>query len=701
MLEAIIAVIATLALIAIALVVFFRIRAGRKGEGPTLAAHASVRSINTVVSASKGSGMLSKDAPTTSSPRGSSGRMSDGLKSRFLAMSLLAGGVFGTLAVKLWSLQILEGSSYRSDAQNNLYTTVYTPAPRGIIYDRNGFAMVNNRTSLTVLADPSVADDHDTVARLSALLGIPFNILVQRIEDSSGGAQSQRAIETEASLRNVSFIVEHSDAFPGVSVDSRTQRNYPYGALAAHAIGYVGTITDDQLNGEYEGRTVQSGDIVGQSGVELAYDDLLAGDHGVRTLVVDSAGNVKDVVSETDPSRGSDLYLTIDATVQCVADEALHDQIASVGAAGSVVAMDCTTGEILALANYPTYLPGTFVGGISQDVWDSFNTDDSYYPLMNRALAGTYPPASTFKPFVGMAGLDNGFITKGSSWKCTGTWTGFGEEYPQKCWLEAGHGTLDFYGAIVNSCDTAFYEVAKEFYNSNKVSETAIQDYVKQFGFESETGIDISGEAVGRIPTPSWKAEYYADAPEEAAWQPGDMSNMSIGQGYVLVTPMQVAVAYGGIATGKLMKPRLLKEVRNSNKEMVVSAESSWQDLQVSEDHLKTVREALRGVVTDNAEIAKLFPSVDAAGKTGTAEFTDKADHGWFACYAPYDDPKYVVACIIEEGVGGSSSAAPVAAKVMNACIKSGNGKLKRNVSFVSSKYEKGKGGKTSTARQD
>lgn len=700
MLEAVIAVVATLAAITLAGFIFFKVRSGKKGDGPQLTAHTSYRSIDTVVQARSGSGILSKDAPTASSNRGSSGRMSDSLRSRFLAMGIIAGGVFGTLAVKLWSLQILEGNSYRSESQSNLYTTVYTPAPRGIIYDRNGFAMVNNRSSLTILAEPSVADDHDTVKRLSALLGIPFNILLQNIQDSSTGAQSQRAISKDATLRNVSFIMEHSDAFPGVTVESRTMRNYPYGALAAHAVGYVGTVTDDQLNKEYVGRTVQSGDQVGQSGIEQAYDDLLAGDPGVRKLVVDSAGNVKEVVSETDASRGSDLFLSLDAKVQYTADEALRKQISKCGAAGALVAMDCTNGEILALANYPTFLPGTFVGGISQDVWDSFNTEKSHYPLMNRALAGTYPPASTFKAFTGMAGLDAGFINESTTWKCTGVWTGFGDQYPQKCWKENGHGTLNFHGAIVNSCDTAFYEVAKSFYNSKTTSATAIQDYVKQFGFESETGIDISGEAVGRIPTPDWKAEYYKDAPEEAAWQPGDMSNMSIGQGYVLVTPLQIAVAYGGIATGKLVKPRLLKEVRNSSKEVVVSTEASEKELTVDQGHLNILREALRGVVQENSEITRMFGTIDAAGKTGTAEFTDKTDHGWFACYAPYDDPKYVVACIVEEGVGGSVSAAPVAAEVMKACLDSNEGNLKTKVGFVSSKYTKGSGS-SSAGRQD
>lgn len=323
------------------------------------------------------------------------------------------------------------------------------------------------------------------------------------------------------------------------------------------------------------------------------------------------------------------------------------------------------------------------------DTWDLYSTASSYYPLLNRAIQGTYPAASTYNAFTGMAGLKYGFADTSRTWTCTGSWDGFGSGDVQKCWKEGGHGTIGFREAIVQSCDTVFYEIAKSFFyagtsQGGTISDTALQEEIAKFGFGQQTGVDLTGEEAGRIPTPAWKAQYWADVPTEAVWRGGDMTNLVIGQGDVLVTPLQMAVAYGGIATGNLMKPHLLKEVRNANSPDKTAVSVSGEVVatpDVSADNLATVRDALHGVGSASSTITAAFTAQgldvdDLACKTGTGEVSGKDDYAWFACYMPYDDPKYVVAVMIEQGGGGAAVASPVAAKVMGALFQNASGQL-------------------------
>ena len=356
MLQAIIVAILVLVLCVVGIVVFFRVRANRQG-GPTVGGKNSVASIDTFgVQTTLDDTPVGGTGPRTlgaSSAEGhatsSSGHLSEAVKSRFAALAVFAAAVFGTLSAKLWSMQVLASSTYESQSESNRYSKVATPAPRGYIYDANGIAIVKNRTALTVLADSDVADDHDVVQRLSAVLGIPYNVVRSRILDTSSGAQSQRVVASDARMRDVAFIAEHSDAFSGVTIQERSIRSYPYGALASHVVGYTGSVTEDGLASMPANRDVELGDDVGQSGIESMYDEVLAGEHGIRTVMADADGNVVSVVSETQPSRGSDVYLTIKAPVQYVAETALKNLIApdgvigkGTGVAGAVVAMDAT-----------------------------------------------------------------------------------------------------------------------------------------------------------------------------------------------------------------------------------------------------------------------------------------------------------------------------------------------------------------------
>lgn len=680
MLAAIVAaVVALLAVIAIALV-FFAVRNRAKGS------HASVKKgVNSIDSVGVASSLPDSAGSAAPAPRAAASNPADSLQSRFMAVGVFGAAIFAALATRLWGMQVLSGGTYAREAANNMYATVATPAPRGVIYDADGLPLVTNRSSLTVLADPDVASDRDVLLRLSAVLGVPYSVVRQRIQDSTSGAQSQRVVASDVRLRDVAFISEHVEAFPGVSVQTRTVRDYPYGALAAQTLGYTGSVAEDQLETLSEGREVELGDDVGQTGIEAAYDDLLAGDHGQRRVVADANGNVVEVVSETQPTRGSDLHLCMKGPVQYACDRALAQIIAPTGVigegkgtGGAVVVMDVRDGGIVAMASYPTFDPTLFVGGVSQDVWDVYSSEESYNPMLNRAISGQYPAASTYKAFTSLAGLECGICDKDTEWICNGSWDGWNTGQPQNCWDLNGHGPLDLRGGIVNSCDVVFYSIAKDFYDkgqAGQLSPTAMQDYIAKYRLDQLTGIDIGGESAGRIPTPQWKAEYFRNRPEEAQWLGGDMTNMSIGQGYVLVTPIELAVAYGAIATGDIMRPHVLKEVRNADGETVVSFQPEVVATpDVTKEDLELVRDALNGVAVENASVASSFreAGVDPATmccKTGTAEVAGQNDYAWFACYGPKDDPRYVVTCVVEQGGGGADSASPLGATAMGAAL--------------------------------
>lgn len=639
------------------------------------------------------------------------------LSGRFGALGVFVAGVFAVLGAKLWSMQLLGSAGYADEARENLYKTVSTPAPRGCIYDRNGRVLVKNHPSQTVLAESYVAENNDVVKRLSAVLGLPEGVVRQRVKDESQGAQSQRVVASNVRLRDVAFISEHSDAYPGISIEERTLREYPYGALAAHALGYTGAPTDEELERSQKGREIESNDVIGKSGVELYYDGMLSGDKGSRRMVVDASGNVVNVVGETGAKKGSDLYLAIDAHAQYVADKLLAETVAPEGDIGtgsgvsaSVVAMDLADGGIVVMANYPTYDLTHLADGIPQDIWELYNSEESHSPFINRAINGQYPPASTFKAFTSMAGLNYGYATYGSSWNCTGEWDGFGSGDVQKCWDHDGHGGIDLHGGIVHSCDVVFYDIAKSFFDhgpngTGEVSETALQEYIRKYGFGDATGIDLDGESAGRVPTPEWKAEQWKNVPSEATWRGGDYSNMIIGQGDVLVTPVQLACAYCAIATGRILKPHLIKEVRNGSGDTVFQASAEVvAEPDVNEEHLGYVRRALHDMLASSSLLSGLYSSlgVDAAAKSGTAEHTDRADDAWFAAYAPYNDPKYVCVCIVEQGGSGTSTAGPIVGKVL-AALQESDGNPEAEVGYVEgasgkSRVVEFKGG---TGRQD
>ena len=643
-------------------------------------------------------------------------RTDGGMGARFALVSATGGVVFGALAAKLWWMQIVNEAKYEELSSSNTYTSVYSAAPRGIIYDRKGVELVRNRTSLTVVADSDVADDMDVVVRLSTLLGVPRNVIRFRIQDSRLGSQIAHVVASDVRLRDLAYIAEHADAFPGVSVVTRVVRDYPYGALAAHVLGYTSTASTSDILQKNEGRDLRMGDDVGKYGIEAKYDDLLAGQHGHRLLITDASGETVELVSDVQPTKGSDIYLTIDADLQYFTDTALAEVIAPVdnaigsgkGTSGSIVVLDASDGSILAMSSYPTFNPGVFVGGISDESWDIYNSDDAYAPLVNRAISGLFPAASTFKAFTGLAGLRYGYATKETRWVCKGEWDGWESGVPQHCWKLEGHGEQDFHAGVGNSCDIVFYEIAKNFFDDRgTIGNSAMQDEVRKFGFGSVTGVDLGGEAYGRVPTDDWKSEYFKDQPEEASWRGGDLTNMVIGQGYVLITPLQLACGYAGVATGVIMRPHLLSHVVNSSGSIV----SSYQPQvsltpEVKEEYYQYMRDALWGVIHENYLIRPQFYQYgiyEVAGKTGTGEVLGKDDCSLAAVYMPLDNPRYIVACVVEEGGGGSTCSMPLAASVLDALNKTLDGRLAGTAGVVqgSTGAVVARSGSSSGSRQD
>ena len=593
------------------------------------------------------------------------------LKPRYAALGVIVLLVLGLLLAKLWTMQVLQGSAFASQAEHNRVREITTEAPRGRILDRNGKPLVTNRATLAVLVQPGAGENAELIQKLSALLDVPVPDIKERIASVKEAALAPRVVAIDVPLDKVAYIAEHESEFPGVEVRTKAVREYPHGKLAAHVLGYTGEISESQIAApEFVG--YQPTDEVGKAGAENSFESVLQGDRGTRLLEVDASGHAQRLISEIEPVAGRDVVLTIDTKVQKVAERSLaqalddaHGQKFTKAKGAAAVALDVKSGEVLAMASLPTYDPSVFLGGVSQKTWRSLTTTSSEFPLTNRAIAGQYPAASTFKAFTGLAGLHYGVTTQWGTYYCAGKWTGMGDQWEKYCWNHAGHGTESFTEGVQDSCDVVFYEIGYDFYKDGR---ERIQKFARSFGFGSKTGLDLPGEADGRIPDAKWKKEFNENYPEYQQWLPGDTVNMAIGQGDMLATPLQIAASYGGIANGgKVMRPHILKRVLGSDGKSVLDQkrEVAFKP-DVSNGDLKIMDSALRGVTTvGTAKSVFVGFDVPVAGKTGTAQVAGKDDYAWFVGYAPADDPKYVVAVLVEQGGHGGSVAGPAARQIL------------------------------------
>lgn len=621
--------------------------------------------------------------PTTMSDEESAKR-SFSFKGRLVGLGVAVGAVFSALFFKLWSMQVISSEDYVELADKNKTREVPTKAPRGRILDRNGEVLVGNRPTLVVTADKEVLKDTLLMKRLANVLGMPFAAVRRHIQDETQGAAAPRVVAMDVPMETAAYIAEHPTQFPKITIESRSVREYPHGTLAAHVIGYTGTVSKEELDQnkadiEAGKKRIEysQGDVVGKTGVEAQYEEVLQGVAGSHTVQVDAHGKVLEFVEDVPAIPGSDVQLTLDIKIQEAAERYLKEAIRiargtgnSSAHAGACVVMDVNTGGILGMASYPTFEPSLFVGGIGAETWESLMADDSHNPLANRAIAGLYPMASTIKSFSTISALEYKIAELDSGYFCTGRWKGFGEEWAKWCWKHSGHGPQSLMQGIINSCDTVYYEIGKAFANSNEPQ--GLQKTYLEWGLGDKTGIDLPGEARGRIPTPEWKYKHFSNLPEsDRKWVHGDTVNMVIGQGDVLVTPLQVANSYCAIANGgKLLRPHVMDKVLSQDATQgLISYETEVvREPEVAPENLELVIRGLRGVVTEGS-IRKYFNSMKtpAAGKTGTAEVANKGDYAWFVGYAPYDDPKYCISLIVEQGGGGGTTAAPAVRQIFGA----------------------------------
>ncbi|MHB8964654.1 MAG: penicillin-binding protein 2 [Coriobacteriia bacterium] len=615
------------------------------------------------------------------------------LKSRFAALGAIVLIVLAALLVRLWSMQVLSGESYAAQAENNRIREISLDAPRGRILDRKGRALVTNRATLAVSVDPaderirdliireqsSNPDDDPTRAELEEVLGGLAGMLdmtpqevFEKVSDSRVEALRPRVVAIDVPLEVVAQLSERQQEFPGVRIDETAVREYPFGSVGAHVLGYTGEISEAQFKGSDEMTGYELGDIVGKAGAETQFESVLQGDKGRRLIEVNASGKPQRVIDEQPPVAGRDVRLTIDIDVQKVAEDVLGDALDEAhrqnfrkAKAGAAVVIDVATGEIVAMASAPTYDPSVFLGGISDAEWKTLTAKTSEYPLNNRAVMGAYPPASTFKVVTGLAGLDADITYSGRTYSCAGKWTEMGTQWPKWCWNHSGHGTISFDGGIEESCDTVFYEIGYEF---NKRKKEELQLYSREFGLGAKTGIDLPGEVAGRVPDAAWKKKFNEDYPEWQTWLPGDTVNIAIGQGDMLVTPLQLASVYAGIANnGTVMRPHILKDVLDSEGKVARSYEpEKMAQVDVTAGDLSIMRRALVRV-TESGTGRGAFSGfgVTVAGKTGTAQVAGKDDYALFAAFAPAEKPRYAVAVVIEQGGHGGSVAAPAARNIL------------------------------------
>ena len=617
---------------------------------------------------------------------------SERIQYRISVISIAVIFLMGIIITRLLFLQVLTGAEYLRIAKENKIRIIETTAPRGSIYDRHAKPMVSNRIGLTVSINKTQFDTskkdyaelQSVINNLSGVLGMPVPDIKKKLENVHIGPYQPVPIKEDIPQETAIFIKEHELEFPHVSIDGQPIREYANGSLAAHILGYLGEISDKELKDKkYKGYSL--GDVIGREGVERSYEKYLAGVKGEGRIEVNAEGYPISSLVIRKPQAGKNVYLTIDKDLQNLSESLLADALEQArnaydqdskkyykAPAGAVVVMNPNNGEVLAMASQPSYDPGLFTRGVTPQDWQVLNDPNNHYPLNNRAMTNSYPPGSTIKVITSAAAMQEGIASAGSEYDCAGKWTGAGDQWPQFCWLRTGHGHLTLEEGIIESCDTVFYEIGLQFYRLIGQKGEKMQEWAAKFGLGSPTGIDLPGEDGGRIPTSAWKKKWNKDNdPQYQVWYPGDSTNMAIGQGDVLATPLQMAVVYSAVANGGVVyKPHVVKRVESANKDWIkeIKAEKV-RDLGISADVLGIIRSDLEQVITDGTGKTAFqgfsFSTVTVGGKTGSAEMYGRQANAWFAAVAPADKPQYVVVVMIEEGGHGVSAAAPVARKII------------------------------------
>jgi penicillin-binding protein 2 len=593
---------------------------------------------------------------------------------RAVVLLVIGGLLLVVLLTRLLYLQVIEHEHFTTLSEDNRVKLQPIPPNRGLIFDRNGVLLAENLPSYRMEITPEQVDDMG--ATLSALEDI---IEIRDIDRSRFEKLLSRKPRFEAiplrfhlSDEDVARFSVNRHRFPGVDITAGLARHYPLGASTVHALGYVGRIDEQALktldSSNYRG-TTHSGKI----GVEKTYESLLHGKVGLQHVETTAQGRVIRVLDRTPPVSGRNIYLTIDSRVQAAAEKAFGDH------SGSAIAIDPNNGDVLTFVSLPIYDPNPFVNGIEFDDYAALRDDDKQ-PLFNRALRGQYPPGSTVKPFVGLAGLEQGVTSSHSSTYCPGFYTLPGNTRKYRDWKRTGHGTVNLTKSIVQSCDVYFYDLARS------LGIDRMHEYLGHFGFGHRTGIDIQGELAGLLPSREWKRSR-----RDQPWFPGETIITGIGQGFFLVTPTQLATATAALANGgRIMQPNIVHAEQDGNSdELIPHQPRLLETITIQEqEHWDSVISAMIDVVHSARGTARRIGKDSPymiAGKTGTAQvfglkqdekydaetIPEKLrDHALFIGFAPADNPKIAIAVIVEHGGGGSSVAAPIARIIIDAYLQ-------------------------------
>ena len=550
------------------------------------------------------------------------------------------------LFIRSFYLQIIKGGDFRDVAEGNRIRLELIPANRGLIYDRFGELLVKNVSYFflyinTDLLPQSEEEKNNLFTNLTKELSIDLAELNKRLDSRESG--SKRAIIYENLPYDLAIkLMVIAENYPALEISFEPRRNYFAQLGLSHALGYLGEVSEGDLaSGDYN-----FSDRIGKSGIELVYEDILRGKNGYRQLEVDALFSEKNIISMTEPIDGTDIILTIDAKTQAKLFEIMKKNSELYGKAKmAAVILDPKDGGILAMSSLPAYDNNIFSTILNKDDYNAIIQDENT-PLLNRVTAGTYPPGSVFKPVVASAALEEKIIDKNFKVNSTGGINVGGNFFPD--WRPGGHGSTDIYWAIADSVNTFFYSIGggnNEWLDIGLGADKII-DYAKKFGFGRNSQVDLMLESEGFLPSKEWKEESSGER-----WYLGDTYNLSIGQGYLLVTPIQIADLMSYFANrGTVYKPHFIKEIKSSEGKNVMERELTLTNI-ISSDNLNILREALRKtVVSGSAQSLQSVP-VKVAGKTGTAQFNkNKTPHSWFASFAPYEDPKIVMVVLVEEG---------------------------------------------------
>ncbi len=595
---------------------------------------------------------------------------SDWYKQRLTGAMLCILAAFVLIVLRLFYLQMIEGEELRRLSENNCIRLQSIDAPRGLIFDRNGKLLVDNRPSFDLnitLKDARPVER--TIEKLAQYIKVPASELMLKIERNKGISSYKPVLLKQDIGRDVLAAIEvHKFDLPGVKINVKPRRHYLDKQSAAHLIGYLSEISSDELkSGRYSG--CKSGDFIGKFGVEKACENFLRGKCGGRQVEVNAAGQVVRILKTVDAQPGCNIYLTIDRELQKKAEELLE------GKAGAVAAMEPETGHILALASSPSFDQNAFVDGMSHEQWESL-VSNPFRPMENKVVQGEYPPASIYKIVTAIVGLEEGIINENTAFNCAGHYR-FGDR-DFRCWKKDGHGSINVIEALAVSCDVFFYQLGQ------KLGVDQLAWYAKACGLGSPTGIKLDDEASGLIPTADWKKRRTG-----IVWQKGETLLAAIGQCYNLVTPIQMLVLTSAVANGGIRyRPLTLKTIKTAEGKIVNEGDYLSEVRQIAgklpagKRTLEIIRKGMWETVNSEKGTARIaqIDDIEISGKTGTAQLIGRKTnddnvyedisahlkpHAWFAAYAPSSTPKIAVIVIVEHGEHGSSAAAPIARELI------------------------------------